>query len=1274
MSRLWGLLAIGLCLGMLAGCDDDPPEPTCEVDNPCDEEGATRCNADEDGLETCTADDEGCLEWVAGDSCGEHQECDTDSNECVCVAEDDCDPGTSWCDGDTVVECLEDEDGCVYEDEDEDCATAGGECVEDGDEASCDGGCEDECTAGEEQCVTDTEEIEVCEVGDDGCTDWVITDDCADDGQFCDDTGGVVTCEDECTDQCEADETQCNGTVIETCELQTDNCLDWTAGTDCDDTGEVCNDDEEPAVCETTCTDECTDGELQCDPDTDWVQTCELQDTGCYDWSDTTDCADTGEVCDDTLDPVGCSPICIDDCDTVGANQCSDTTEELWVCEVDDTTGCNVWNVAEDCATTADYCDDAADECASCTHGCDTEGATQCSDTTEEIWTCTADDDGCRDWVPGTDCATSSQICDDLGADTVCVTQGDGACATPYLVTERHFEVSGDDFTADFVHSQQLDDDSCVTRDGDQVDAIFQIPLADGETVRVRQLGSLDAVLSIMVDACADDAVCEESSDSGETTGQEYTATGEQTVSLIVEAWYSSPSDVEYDIRIDILEEEVCGNGIDDDADGDTDCADDDCGAFDECEEFLNCDDGIDNDLDGDTDCDDSECYGVGTCPTVPGSCSEPIVVDSFPYQLAGDDITAEYSDDHDYTDDSCNSREDTVEVVFSVDLILGDRLVITELGSLDSVISVQNTCGGDELCVFSEDLGEDSGESYTAFADETVFVVVEAYFSDPSDVAYDINMVLETGEICDNTTDDDGDGDADCADSDCAVFAACDESVNCDDGEDNDADGDTDCADSDCADFAACDESLNCEDTIDNDVDGETDCDDSDCWGVGTCLDGTCAEAIELEPVAQVVTGDTSVGEDNIGQSSPEIWYTFTLTEDTTVDILMESTSFDTYLHLVDGDCTTPNVLASNDDCTGTRDSCLTESLTAGTYYIVVEGYSSSAYGEYTLTLDFMEPASLKINEVGYDQDGTDTTEFVELYLGDGTMDLTGYSLVHYNQNGTLQWEADLTGFSTRIDGFFVVGTEAMVSTDATWNADFGVGGGSEENIIQNGDSDALVLYFDYGGAGEMVMDAVAWEGPLDVDLPVSAHEGEPSTGIEFESWGNSIGRYPDGADTDSNVDDFPAGYWPTPGMPNTPAQPEGYTRLTFSTQGATALPASIPDDGPSGVTIQSNGPDWLPDTITDVLVGVNISHTWIGDLTVELTSPSHTTVTLHDGTGGSTDDLMTVYDTETTTAIGSMDDFDGENPEGEFWELFASDGGGGDTGQVNEVVLWIL
>jgi hypothetical protein len=60
--------------------------------------------------------------------------------------------------------------------------------------------------------------------------------------------------------------------------------------------------------------------------------------------------------------------------------------------------------------------------------------------------------------------------------------------------------------------------------------------------------------------------------------------------------------------------------------------------------------------------------------------------------------------------------------------------------------------------------------------------------------------------EICDNGEDDDGDGLADCEDTDCAEVANCQPAIEiCDNGIDDDGDGNADCDDDDCSDEAAC-------------------------------------------------------------------------------------------------------------------------------------------------------------------------------------------------------------------------------------------------------------------------------------------------------------------------------------------------------------------------------------------------------------------------------------------------------------------------------------
>ncbi|VVB93595.1 Halolysin [uncultured archaeon] len=103
------------------------------------------------------------------------------------------------------------------------------------------------------------------------------------------------------------------------------------------------------------------------------------------------------------------------------------------------------------------------------------------------------------------------------------------------------------------------------------------------------------------------------------------------------------------------------------------------------------------------------------------------------------------------------------------------------------------------------------------------------------------------------------------------------------------------------------------------------------------------------------------------------------------------------------------------------------------------------------------------------------------------------------------------------------------------------------------------------------------------------------------------------------------------------------------------------IPDDDPVGITrtldFQASG------RIKDIKVNVDISHTYVGDLTVKLTSPSNKEVTLHDKEGGSVDNIQTEY---TITKDPQLRDFLDEQING-TWTLAVADHAGMDVGKLN-------
>ncbi|MDI7268397.1 MAG: hypothetical protein QME96_10415, partial [Myxococcota bacterium] len=141
------------------------------------------------------------------------------------------------------------------------------------------------------------------------------------------------------------------------------------------------------------------------------------------------------------------------------------------------------------------------------------------------------------------------------------------------------------------------------------------------------------------------------------------------------------------------------------------------------------------------------------------------------------------------------------------------------------------------DSCAYSSFAGGGAAErlSFMAEPGTTFYVVVDGY--EGASGAYSLEATCADAEICDNDTDDNGNGLIDCEDSQCRADAACAEA--CGNAEDDDADALVDCADPDCGDDPACFESA-CGDSTDNDGDGSTDCADFECVGATECAGGT--------------------------------------------------------------------------------------------------------------------------------------------------------------------------------------------------------------------------------------------------------------------------------------------------------------------------------------------------------------------------------------------------------------------------------------------------
>jgi subtilisin-like proprotein convertase family protein len=104
-----------------------------------------------------------------------------------------------------------------------------------------------------------------------------------------------------------------------------------------------------------------------------------------------------------------------------------------------------------------------------------------------------------------------------------------------------------------------------------------------------------------------------------------------------------------------------------------------------------------------------------------------------------------------------------------------------------------------------------------------------------------------------------------------------------------------------------------------------------------------------------------------------------------------------------------------------------------------------------------------------------------------------------------------------------------------------------------------------------------------------------------------------------------------------------------------------AIPDNTPAGVS--SSLAIAQAGTVKGVKVSVDITHTFIGDLRVELVAPSGQQVLLHDKSGGNADNLIRSYDSVTSPGLSALA---GAATQGN-WTLHVSDLAAQDVGKLN-------
>jgi hypothetical protein len=188
---------------------------------------------------------------------------------------------------------------------------------------------------------------------------------------------------------------------------------------------------------------------------------------------------------------------------------------------------------------------------------------------------------------------------------------------------------------------------------------------------------------------------------------------------------------------------------------------------------------------------------------------------------------------------------------------------------------------------------------------------------------------------------------------------------------------------------------------------------------------------------------------------------------------------------------------------------------------------------------------ASLVINEIDYDQPGSDEAEFIELYnSGPDILPLDGFRIDLINGNNSTSYRSiDLSGFSISASSFFVVCSDNGLVANCDYSFT------SATSWFQNGAPDAVALY-----QADIIHDRVSYEGSVSLFT-----EG---TGLDIADSNTmimSLARILDGIDSDNNALDFQQSCI-TPGMPNIAGQGDCSSQIDGQADGPAVNPVPLP------------------------------------------------------------------------------------------------------------------
>ncbi|MEN0003636.1 MAG: lamin tail domain-containing protein [Bacteroidota bacterium] len=280
-------------------------------------------------------------------------------------------------------------------------------------------------------------------------------------------------------------------------------------------------------------------------------------------------------------------------------------------------------------------------------------------------------------------------------------------------------------------------------------------------------------------------------------------------------------------------------------------------------------------------------------------------------------------------------------------------------------------------------------------------------------------------------------------------------------------------------------------------------------CPAVMTPSNDLCANAIDIT-CGQTVTGSTvgaaDITNSDISVAGSKHWYRFVGTGDNITVSLCDATDFNSFLAIVTGDCGSQTFVVGNDDVCGDDAEIVDFATTVGVdYYIVVAGGGFPPFptGNYELSLTCTPPGcaadgDIFINEIHYDNVGSDINEFVEVaVLNSAMLDLADFTVSLYNGSPT---QRNVYGSAT-LDQFAVGEDDGTYTYYTMMVGGFGVSGIQNGNSSGDGSSPdglslscsaGLVEFLSYEGSFEAANGPAMGETSTDIGVAESSATGE--------------------------------------------------------------------------------------------------------------------------------------------------------------------------------------